>query len=117
MNLRHLKKLKSMEFKLAKYTFFPEDLKTRMPDEIRKRKKLRKKSQKRSMYNKLTEKNKSINNRELLLKMQKRKGGFFSGDGKSSDMKFSDVVKLIMLNPNMQKIVRKSKKSSIFGNV
>ena len=117
MNLRHLKKLKSMEFKLAKYTFFPEDLKTRMPDEIRKRKKLRKKSQKRSMYNKLTEKNKSINNRELLLKMQKRKRGFFSGDGKSSDMKFSDVVKLIMLNPNMQKIVRKSKKSSIFGNV
>ena len=106
---RYLKKMRSLENKLSKYTFFLDDLKMKMPSEIRKRKKIRQRNEKLKQLDPFNEKNKS-----LLIKTRK-KGLFFNGGEKrTQDLKFTELVKKIMKSPTLKKKLRKNKKGSVF---
>ena len=90
----------SLEFRLSKYTFFPEEMKQKMPDQIKKR--VRKAFKQRKKYfgeNGVYEK--PISTKKTL----KLSGRFF-------EEKFSDVVKFIMRSPTLKKILRKAKKQT-----
>jgi len=90
---------KSLEFRLSKYTFFPEEMKQKMPDQIKKR--VRKALKQR--------KNCGVYEKPELKFSTKKK---LKLDGKVLEEKFSNLVKFIMRSPTLKKILRKAKKKT-----
>jgi len=100
---------KSFETKLSKYTFFPETMRQKMPDEIRKkvRKASIKKKRKTHEKNLEQESNEKSLDKSLSKFMKKKKTMLLSG--RFFEEKFSNLVQFIMNNPTLKKSLKKSK--------
>ena len=93
--------------KLSKYTFFPEEMKQKMPSEIKKKARCKANQHKRNCIVNVVE----ISHMERSTKSNfpRRMNKFFSG--KITEHKFSDLVKLILKNPFLKKKLQAEKKN------
>ena len=98
---------KSIETRLSKYTFFPEEMKNRLPSEINRRVKIHSRKSKKSKIDTnsnyemaMTERDEMIARNRRSTATGKHKRYFTSG---IFDQKFSDVVKYVMSHPALKK--------------
>lgn len=96
-----LKERKSNENKLSKYTFFVEEMKEKMPSEIKKRRRQFFQNKREGFLNFIS------NVKERKIYQKKPKNRYFSGLIKV-EQKFSDLVKLIMRSPIIRKQMMKN---------
>ena len=111
---------RSIEGKLSKYTFFPETMKQKMPNEIRKKaRRLSKQKKKQKTEADFTEshfKEKWFDkSQSKLMKTKKTKTMILSG--RFFEEKFSDLVKYIMRSPSIKKNLKKQKRKSNFRGI
>lgn len=123
LNLHKVTKRKKLQdLKLAKYTFYVDQLRNKMPEEMKK---------KRRSISKNDKAKASKNEAELHIELGKMRGKEKTSQSKSffsrksffkntqilrKEQKFSDVVKNILKNPSLQKVIKKpEKKLKFFG--
>ena len=96
---------KSLDQRIAKYTFFPEDMKEKMPSAIKKKAMRVKRNQRLLNITTLKSMGKNKSRGGIL-----EKKSFFTDSQIMKENKFSDVVKLIMGNPGLKKQLKKNLK-------
>ena len=110
--LNKVKKV-NLEKRLSKYTFFPEEMKQRMPGTIKQRMRLASLDKKRHGFSEdsaiKTVTSKTTGLKRLLTRKPKKR--YFTGTEGMIDTKFSDVVKMIMISPMLKKKLKKTRKS------
>ena len=106
---------KSLDGRLSKYTFFPEEMKMKLPGEIQKRMRMNsRKTKKSANFDQKSNFEMKIKSKKELFRMNKSKL-----DSKNKpkryfttqflEQKFSDVVMFVMSHPNLKKILRRNK--------
>jgi len=101
----------NLEKRLAKYTFFPEEMKQRMPGTIKQRMRMASSDKKRHGFsedNPINEKSIGKKTGSKIMKIKQKKRYFTGG---FIETKFSDVVKMIMISPMLKKKLKKTRKS------
>ena len=106
---------KSLDARLSKYTFFPHEMKLRLPEVIRKRMRMNSKKSKKSTSEQLSNFEWKLKSKKDLFRKdnsginsKNRMRKYFTT--KFLEQKFSDVVKYIMSRPNLKKLIKKRNK-------
>ena len=106
---------KSLDGRLSKYTFFPEEMKMKLPGEIQKRMRMNSRKTKKSRnFDQQSNFELKLKSKKELFRMNKSKL-----DSKNTpkryfttqflEQKFSDVVMFVMSHPNLKKLLKRNK--------